>query len=190
MLYTDTSGTAGEPKRSYFTKEDQELTIDFFKAGMSTFTSPGDRVLILLPCERPGSVGDLLAIALEKLGALPFKHGIIRNIGEIIQKLADTKANVAVGIPIQMLALAKFYEISACRTPILLKRILLSTDYLSHAINNELQRILKCEVFDHYGMTEMGLGGGVECCTDNGYHLREADLYFEIIDPLTGGAIT
>jgi phenylacetate-coenzyme A ligase PaaK-like adenylate-forming protein len=35
-------------------------------------------------------------------------------------------------------------------------------------------------------MTEMGLGGGVECQALDGYHLREADLYFEIVDPLTG----
>ena len=32
----------------------------------------------------------------------------------------------------------------------------------------------------------MGLGGGVECEAHLGYHLREADLYFEIIDPNTG----
>ncbi len=34
-------------------------------------------------------------------------------------------------------------------------------------------------------MTEMGLGGGVECEARCGYHLREADLYVEIVDPHT-----
>ena len=42
------------------------------------------------------------------------------------------------------------------------------------------------DVYNHYGTTEMGLGGGVECAAHRGYHLREADLYFEIVDPLTG----
>jgi phenylacetate-coenzyme A ligase PaaK-like adenylate-forming protein len=32
----------------------------------------------------------------------------------------------------------------------------------------------------------MGLGGAVECQARSGYHLREADLYFEIVDPETG----
>ena len=32
-------------------------------------------------------------------------------------------------------------------------------------------------------MTEMGLGGAVECSAREGYHLREADLLFEIVDP-------
>ena len=43
-----------------------------------------------------------------------------------------------------------------------------------------------CRVFDHYGTTEMGLGGGVECEALDGYHLREADLLFEVADPETG----
>ena len=42
-----------------------------------------------------------------------------------------------------------------------------------------------CPVFTHYGMTEMGYGGGVECAALNGYHMREEDLYTEIIDPIT-----
>jgi phenylacetate-CoA ligase len=35
-------------------------------------------------------------------------------------------------------------------------------------------------------MTEMGLDGGVECSAHDGYHMRDADLLFEIIDPVTG----
>jgi phenylacetate-coenzyme A ligase PaaK-like adenylate-forming protein len=37
-------------------------------------------------------------------------------------------------------------------------------------------------------MTEMGLGGGVECEALDGYHLREGDLYFEVVDHETGEA--
>ena len=68
VVTLDTSGTTGLPKRLYFTSADQELTVDFFKVGMSTFTQPGDRVLILLPAARPGSVGDLLFTALRDWG--------------------------------------------------------------------------------------------------------------------------
>ncbi len=56
----------GPSKRLSFTAADLELTRDFFQVGMSTFTAPGDRVLILLPCERPDSVGDLLAQGLAR----------------------------------------------------------------------------------------------------------------------------
>jgi phenylacetate-CoA ligase len=181
-----TSGTTGQPKRLYFTREDQEMTMDFFCQAMSILTKAGDRVAILLPCERPGSVGDLLASAVERLGAQPIKQGIIRNLAETLQSLVTTQANVLVGIPIQVLALAKFYEGRLEQEPLAVRRILLSTDYVSKAIIQEINRILNCEVFDHYGMTEMGLGVGMECCAHQGYHLREADLYLEVIDPQTG----
>jgi phenylacetate-coenzyme A ligase PaaK-like adenylate-forming protein len=35
-------------------------------------------------------------------------------------------------------------------------------------------------------MTEMGLGGAVACAALDGYHIREADLLVEILDPATG----
>ena len=71
VVTLDSSGTTGNPKRIYFTRDDQELTVDFFRVGMATLTDPDDRVLILLPGDRPGSVGDLLAIVLGRLGAQP-----------------------------------------------------------------------------------------------------------------------
>jgi len=35
------------------------------------------------------------------------------------------------------------------------KSVLLSTDYIPRAIIFELQRVWGCDVFQHYGMTEM-----------------------------------
>ena len=52
---------SNKPRRVYFTGADQELTIDFFHHGMTTLVEPGQKVLILMPGDTPGSVGDLLA---------------------------------------------------------------------------------------------------------------------------------
>jgi len=186
VVTLDTSGTTDKPKRLYFTETDQELTIDFFSAAMSTFTKSGDRVFILLPGVRPGSVGNLLALALERLGAVPIYQDPNQSLMKILQNLSVSQAKIFVGIPIQALALAKFYEQNQCAAPLSLHHMLLSTDYVSQAVSKEIRRILHCEVFDHYGMTEMGLGVGIECRAHQGYHLREADLYIEVIDPQTG----
>ena len=78
-----TSGTSGEPKRVYFTAADQELAIDFFHHGMSTLAGPGDRVLIALPHERSGSVGDLLAAGVRRLGAAPVAFGPVVTICDV-----------------------------------------------------------------------------------------------------------
>jgi phenylacetate-coenzyme A ligase PaaK-like adenylate-forming protein len=180
VVTLDTSGTTGTPKRLYFTREDQELTLDFFRAGMSTFTSPGDRVLILLPVERPGSVGDLLATALTRLGAQPIKHGPVHEVATALDVLQQERVDVLVGIPTQVLALA--YHSQGLQ----LKSVLLTTDHVPQSLAGAVERAWGCRVYDHYGMTEMGLGGGVECQARAGYHVREADLYVEVIDPASG----
>jgi phenylacetate-coenzyme A ligase PaaK-like adenylate-forming protein len=46
-----------------------------------------------------------------------------------------------------------------------------------------------CRVFEHYGSTELGLGGAVQCEAFAGLHVREADLLFEVIHPDTGEAL-
>jgi phenylacetate-coenzyme A ligase PaaK-like adenylate-forming protein len=180
-----TSGTTGQPKRLYFTHDDQELTIDFFHVGMSTFTAPGDRVLILLPGETPGSVGDLLAIGLQRLGAIPIKHGPVRDAAATLEVMRREKTNVVVGVPTHVLSLARYPG----ALPLQLKSVLLTTDHVPDALKQAVEERFACRVYNHYGMTEMGLGGGVECEARRGYHLREADLLFEIIDPTAGEAL-
>jgi len=188
VVTLDSSGTTASPKRLFFSQADQELTLDFFHIGMSTFTQPGDRVLILLPVERPGSVGDLLAIALERLGAQGIRHGLVRDVARTLDVLFATEANVLVGVPTQVLALARAVEARRFPTPPV-QNVLLTTDHVPASIANALEQAWGCTVYNHYGMTEMGLGGGVECVARRGYHLREADLLFEIVDPQTGAPV-
>jgi phenylacetate-coenzyme A ligase PaaK-like adenylate-forming protein len=112
-------------------------------------------------------------------------HGPIREIAPVTATIVQEGINALVGIPTQVLALLRSKEGSSI-TRGTLKSVLLSTDYVPVAIEQELARAWGCTVFHHYGMTEMGLGGGVECEALGGYHLREADLYVEIVDPETG----
>ncbi len=189
VVTLDTSGTTGQPKRLFFTRGDQELTIDFFGVGMSTLVEPGDRVLILLPDKTPGSVGDLLYTGLQRLGIKVIKHGPVKDAAETLSVMASGAVTSLVGVPTQVLALARYRDQEGHTIPLSIKSVLLSTDYVPQAIVRTLKDTWGCEVFNHYGMTEMGLGGGVSCAAQTGYHLREADLYFEIIDPLTGQSL-
>jgi phenylacetate-coenzyme A ligase PaaK-like adenylate-forming protein len=125
-------------------------------------------------------VGDLLAIALQRLGAQPIKHGVGRDISETLDVMNQEQVKGLVGIPTQVLVLARYGE------RLTLKSVLLTTDHVPDAIARAVEHAWDCRVYNHYGMTEMGLGGGVECQARRGYHLREADLYFEIVNPVTG----
>jgi len=184
VVTLQTSGTTGEPKRIFFTADDQERTIDFFHHGMSTLAGPGDRVLILLPGALPGSVGDLLAQGLLRLGAVGVPHGFVRNASDTLDVMERERIDALVGIPVQVLKLARSSAGKAAP-----KNVLLSADHVPDVVSKELGRIWGCGVYTHYGMTEMGFGGGVECEAGNGYHLREADLYVEIADPVTGSPV-
>lgn len=179
-----TSGTEGMPKKIYFTAADQELTIDFFACGMSSLVEAGERVLIFLSGERPGSVGRLLAESLRRIKVDCMLYGLVDIVPKAVSYLCETKPDCLVGVPVQLLAIANFCERwqidSWCP-----KAVLLSTDRVPDSIITRLRQIWGCEVFDHYGMTEMGLGGGIECSAHHGYHLREMDLFFEIIDEHT-----
>ncbi len=184
-----TSGTTGPSKRVFFSAADQELTVDFFMVGMSTLARSGDRVLILLPGERPGSVGDLLMHGLTRLGCTSIMYGPPENELRVLQTVKRDQVNILVGSPQQLFSLACIDEKNRMLPPNTIRAVLSSTDVLTSAVIEKLKRVWKCDVFDHYGMTETGLGGGVECTLHDGYHMREADLFYEIVDPLTGALL-
>ncbi len=180
------SGTSGQEKRIFFTEEDLELTVDFFQHGMSCLTDRTDRVLVLLPGNSCGSIGDLLEKALSRSETACFVAGIMGEPGEAARLIAEYNITCIVGIPMQVLYLSRA-ERAVFKSRI--KKVLLSTDYVPEVLIRELTEQCGCRVFTHYGMTETGYGGGVECEALSGYHMREADLYFEIVDPETGRTV-
>lgn len=184
-----TSGTTGPSKRLFFTAEDQELTRDFFQIGMSVMVDPGDHVLVLLPGPLPGSIGALLQEGLSRMQVKTTVFGPVIDPAEVLRVMEQVKPDCLVGIPQQVLALTHYGQCGLSSSLKPLKSILLSTDHVPAAITEELERYWRCPVYQHYGMTEMGLGGGVDCAWRSGYHLREADLLFEIIDPQSGNPV-
>ncbi|MBF4694057.1 DVU_1553 family AMP-dependent CoA ligase [Fusibacter ferrireducens] len=185
VVTLETSGTTGTPKRLYFTANDQKRTIDYFRVGMDTFTKAGDKVLVLLPCEREGSIGKLLGEALKLGGKTPILKGVVKDLVATFEAIETTEPDVIVGIPFQVLALVK-YGVFMNRPITTVKKMLLSTDFVSETALKTIEQYWHCEVFRYYGMTETGFGGGIECSCHEGYHLYEPDFYIEIVDPDTG----
>jgi phenylacetate-coenzyme A ligase PaaK-like adenylate-forming protein len=179
------SGTTAPPKRLHFTAQDLELCIDFFHHGMGTMVQPGQRVLILMPGDLPGSVGDLLVRGLDRLGVTGIIHGLVHDTEATLRQIAEQEIDCLVGLPVQLLGLAR-HPAAARLAPYRLTSVLVSADYAPRCIMDAITATWGVPVFDHYGMTEMGLGGAVECAALCGYHPREADLLLEIVDQLTG----
>lgn len=183
-----TSGTTAQAKRLHFTEEDLELTTDLFHHGMKALVRPGQRVLILMPGEQHGSVGDLMVKALRRMDVEGIVHGIVRDESAVIAEIIEKQIDCLIGIPVQVLGLAR-HEDNRAIPKNRIKSVLLSADYVPTAVAQEITGIWRCKVYNHYGMTEMGLGAAVDCRALCGYHIREADLYFEIVDPETGRSL-
>lgn len=196
IVTVDTSGSTGMPKRIYFTPEDQELTIDFFHHGMMYLVDKSDVVLILMPCKRPGSVGDLLNTALIRLGAKTVPYGLpdveFKDLDQIQDIMVQEGVTSIVGVPTQANELVKASLIDQRRSEKIaaqMRSVLLSAEYVPESVCERIRDAWNCPIFEHYGMTEMGLGGAVSCGKSEGYHPREADIYFEVINPETEQAV-
>ena len=186
VVTVHTSGTSGAPKRLFFTKADQETALDFFAHGVAAMAAPGDRMLIALPGEREGSVGYQLARGIARVGIIPIPHGLSTDAAQTLAHMEQEKATCIIGLPVQMLALFSSNSVSDGDVLRRMRFIVLCSDHVPESLVRRMRERTGCEIFEHYGMTEMGLGGSVDCAAHMGYHLREADLYFEIVDPATG----
>lgn len=171
------SGTEGPWKRLHFSANDLEQTVAFFAQGMKHLCAPGDSVMICMPGIAEDGIGQLLAQGLERLGAEPLLYGPIDNYGQAAAYLRQACPHTVVGIPAQMRRLALAAPDSA---PV---NVLLSADRIGPQLRRTIERVWGCEVFEHYGLTESGLGGAVECPSHQGLHIRHDALYMEIVEP-------
>ena len=184
IITMQSSGTTGPPKRLFFTQDDLEHTLDFFHLGMQHMVDSGQSVVILLPGSTPDSTGHLLSKALERCTVQSHIIGLVTHPEEAVRALSKLQPDVLVGFPVQILAIARM----AAHMQLYIgqiRSVLLCSDYIPTSLRAELTQLLGCEIFTHYGTTETGLGGGVDCWHHCGTHLRESDLLFEIIDPVS-----
>jgi len=172
-----TSGTTGPAKRVFYTAQDTEHTVGFFAAGISEMLSPGEKCLIVFPFTGPFGLGDLIAQAVERLGAVPIKAGFGQTWGELIDLVKKTQPETYIGFPVALLSLARMYG-----EDFPIKRALVSGDACPKGVMGELETILGNKLYPHYGSRECGLGGAVTCPAFEGMHLRENHIIPEIID--------
>lgn len=185
MLTLHTSGSTGAPKRLAYGRDDLQATAEFFLTGMGNLVGQKDRVLVLLPCGLADSVGQLLISALQDGGIAAFAHWPpeLTENGQMMAVINEWRPTCLVGLPQHLLAVAEMVGKAGIAT------MLLCSDYAAPALRRRIEQRCGCTTFLHYGSTESGLGGGVECGNHDGCHLRESDLLVEIVDPKSGQSL-
>lgn len=189
IVTLQTSGSTGAPKRLAFSGNDLKRTASFFAAGMAQLISPGQTLLVLLPgATRPDGVTDLLRQALNP-ASIRVEAGDPAATPESLRAdFLRVQPDTVIGGPEQLEALlhAAAQDImlheAACR----LRGVLSSGGVFRPDIQARISEAFACLTLDHYGLTESGFGGGVQCPAREGHHLRELDCLIEIVDPDDG----
>jgi len=133
--------------------------------------------LIAFPFTGPFGLGELIAQAVERLGAAPIKAGFGQTWGELIALVRETQPETYIGFPVTLLSLARIYG-----EDFPIKRVLVSGDACPQGVMEALEAALGSSLYPHYGSRECGLGGAVTCPAFEGMHLRENHIIPEIID--------
>ncbi len=176
VLSDATSGTTGTAKRVFYTEGDCRHTVELFMAGLGEMVFPGSVTMICFPFSGPHGLGELIAEAIEGLGAKPLKLGAGLSYGEMERVLRDERPDTFVGMPVQLLSMLRVCGRGS------LKRALVSGDACPDAVIREAEKLLGSRLFPHYGSREMALGGAICCPAHAGMHLRENHVIAEIVD--------
>ncbi len=188
IVTLQTSGSTNTPKRIAFSEGDLARTASFFATGMAQLVHRGERLMVLLPgAQCPDGVTDLLRQALTPSGVDVVAGNPEATSDTLHADLSRWHPQCLVAAPHQLSSLLAavqqdeaFRSLASC-----VEGIQSSGDILDGAVRDGLETALDCVVLDHYGMTETCFGGGVQCAARNGYHLRELDLFLEILDPVS-----
>ena len=189
IVTLQTSGSTDAPKRLAFSEKDLARTASFFAVGMAQLVHGGQTLMVLLPgAQCPDGVTDLLRKALSPAGVSVVPGTPEATPESLRSDLLQHRPHCLVAAPHQLAALYEevkkdefFCDVASC-----IEGIQSSGDILDAFVRDGLEEKLGCLVLDHYGMTETCFGGGVQCMAKNGYHLRELDLFLEILDPVSG----
>lgn len=176
VLSDATSGTTGAAKRVFYTQADCENTVDFFAAGLGELVFPSSVTMICMPFSGPYGLGELIAQAIEHLGAKPLKLGTMLSYGEYKKVMEQEQPDSFVGMPAQLLSILRWCGRGS------LRRALVSGDACPAEILRQCEAMLGTKLFPHYGSREMALGGAITCPAHEGMHLRENHVIAEIVD--------
>lgn len=170
IVSLNTSGTTGKKKRVFFTDSDLGKTIDFFRNGMNCLMKGGEKCAIFMPGAQPDGLCDLLSTGIREFGGISSVYGAVKDYEAAETFLSREKPDVIVGIPTEMrrLSLIMKNRIDIWHP----RRVLLSADYCSESLKETIERCWNTEVYEHYGLTESGLGCAVERPRERGMMVR------------------
>lgn len=181
------SGTTGKPKALFFSRKD-----------IDTLTNNFARCLTMVGCTPRDVFQNMMTYGLftgammshygaEKIGMLAIPAGP-GNSERQLMLMQDFGTTVAHATPSYALYFANFIEKKGMdpAKDIALRIFLVGAESYTEETRRKIEKTFEADVFNCYGLSEMGGPGvGFECTAKKGIHLWEDTYLIEIIDPET-----
>jgi phenylacetate-CoA ligase len=188
ILYAmSSSGTTGNPKIVFLSREDWNVTIRTVANGFAMMgVTPADVAQILFCFGTPAwMTGNVLLGGLERLGAFCLPTGNSESVSKQIQSMRRFGSTMLLGTPSYLHRLTEEGSTLCNLRELGIRLIRLGAEPWSETLRATLKEAWGAEVYDSYGMMELASVGAAECKALSGMHLTPY-LAVEVVDPATG----
>lgn len=190
QMHMSTGTTKGEPIYVFYTYNDL-YRYDLYPLYPNLVSiGPGKVTVVALPYELSSSglsFHRVFSISEKALVVPAGKGGAYSSPEKTLQLMKKLKADVIITTPSHM---AYLYELAVengynVDEDFHLEKIWLTGEGCSDKYRERLEALWGCPAYFYYGSLECG-ALGIECAEKSGYHIPEAHVHLEIVDPETG----
>lgn len=181
-----TTGTTGQSKSIGYTVNDLISKIDIIASALKDIgMGPKDSLHVMFPTVIAWDPSLMMVGACKVLG---YGSSTCSETDIAVQMETMRNANTTfiIGLPSFIHRVTVLGSKDADLKSLGIKKIISTSEPLSESMRASLEEAWGCKVLDVWGMTEFGLACAVECDVQKGLHTDEANLLFEVIDPITG----
>jgi phenylacetate-CoA ligase len=181
------SGTTGKSKIVFFSKQDWATIIGTVSVGLALMDVTSDDVgqILFAYGEASWPTGMIVQMGLERLGAFSLPAGNAVPIEQQIEMMRLFGATMLFSTPSYLYRLTEEARRSCDLRSLGVRLIRLGSEPWSEELRAHLQQAWGAQVYDAYGMIELGIAGAGECRALCGLHLSPYVLV-EVVDPQTG----
>lgn len=166
--------------------EQIESTIQYLTKQIGIFLRSHDRMLICFPDEGSGSIGNMLARAVSRVGASPVFWGRDMRWKTLLRIAFTTRASAIAAPPLIALGLTKLAK--ATGTPLYFRHVLTAGYPCLDWMIDGICRGLDCRSWGCFGPGTKAVVGGFSCGHSRGVHVREDAFEIELVDT-SGNAV-
>lgn len=161
-------------------EELRENSVKYLEPQLRRFLKHGERMLICLPNEDKGSLGDLLCDAVIRVGGIPEVWGPDLRWKGLLRQAFSRHIKAIAGPPLILLGLTKLAR--AMGTPLSVRNVLLTAYPASDWMIDGIVSGLDCNIWGCFGPGLDGIVSGFSCGRSKGVHIRDDVFRFEIVD--------